>query len=288
MTDDWFDDTDLLSEDLAFDEELRAHLRSSFDAIGPSQEAEDRMLANLLAAQAAQSEQADHQAAVVEPIELPDVDEDGFKLVWNAPDKTARRRPRWRINLAAAASIAAVAISVGVMFSLGNMHSKNTAPDTVAEEATYNAESESAAPMGAEKNVSGNAAEADTVALEAVGDAAASTEESDQEQAIPNDLVFSGGAFDVTGDPSYALAVTYQEVRLYDGRVLHIAEHQGEPVIIAEEWVEDLVEEAEAFSDDGFESVKCWVYRLPVSDDGLYVVRYLEDGSAFAIRVDGT
>ena len=43
--------------------------------------------------------------------------------------------------------------------------------------------------------------------------------------------------------------------------------------------------EAEAFTEDGSDSVSCWVYRLPVSDDGLYVVRYVENGSCFAIRV---
>ena len=64
-----------------------------------------------------------------------------------------------------------------------------------------------------------------------------------------------------------------------------IEEHLGDPVIIGDEWVEGFKGDADAFTEDGKDSVRCWVYLLPVSDDGLYVVRYVQDGSCYAARI---
>ena len=111
MSETWQDD-DFTADELAFDEELQERLRMALDAAGPSEEAEERMLANLLAAQEARAAEASDAdagtAGVVEPIELPQVTviEGG---------KRGRKAPRGRrFALAAAAALAAVALGAGV------------------------------------------------------------------------------------------------------------------------------------------------------------------------------
>jgi hypothetical protein len=102
-----------------------------------------------------------------------------------------------------------------------------------------------------------------------------------------DELVASGGAFDVTTDPSYDLVVGHPVILLGGGKQLRVVWHDGEPAVIDGVWVGGLVAEAQACADDDeFDVVPCWVYALPVSEDGLYVVRYVEDGSYFAARVE--
>lgn len=243
-------DVEFTVDELAVDEELRERLRSSLDVVGPSEEAEERMLANLLAAQEA-------RAVTVEGIELPEVTViEGGKRGRGA----SRRRG---LALAAAAALAALALGVGVLSG-----------GRAAQRGEMLVQSYDAGAAATSEGVDAK----EVVADEAVSEEAA-------EDVASGELLASGGAFDETGDPSYELAVTYPEVRLYSGEVLRVEEHDGGPVIIEEKWVEQLVGEAEAFTDDGFESVGCWVYRLPASDDGLFAVRYIEGGSCFAIRL---
>ena len=290
MSETWQDD-DFTADELAFDEELQERLRMALDAAGPSEEAEERMLANLLAAQearAAEASDADAGAAgVVEPIELPQVTviEGG---------KRGRKAPRGRrFALAAAAALAAVALGAGV---IGFMTSQKNEATLQAYDAAASATSDSDAEFDAyEVDEAAGAAAPEALSAEAVSGAApeeklmadegASGGAIEGDAAEPGELFTMGGAFDASGDPSYELAVTYPEVRLATGEVLLMEEHDGGPVIIEDKWVEQLVGEAEAFTEDGSDSVSCWVYRLPVSDDGLYVVRYVENGSCFAIRV---
>ena len=290
MSETWQDD-DFTADELAFDEELQERLRRSLDVVGPSEEAEERMLANLLAAQEARAAEASDAdagtAGVVEPIELPQVTviEGG---------KRGRKAPRGRrFALAAAAALAAVALGAGV---IGFMTSQKNEATLQAYDAAASATSDSDAEFDAyEVDEAAEAAAPEALTAEAVGGAApeeklmadegASGGAIEGDAAEPEELFTMGGAFDASGDPSYGLAVTYPEVRLATGEVLLMEEYDGGPVIIEEKWVEQLVGEAEAFTEDGSDSVSCWVYRLPVSDDGLYVVRYVENGSCFAIRV---
>lgn len=291
MSETWQDD-DFTADELAFDEELQERLRMALDVAGPSEEAEERMLANLLAAQEARAAEASDAdagtAGAVEPIELPQVTviEGG---------KRGRKAPRGRrFALAAAAALAAVALGAGVIGFMTSQKNEATlqAYDTAAVSATSDSDAEFDAY---EVDEAAEAAAPEALSAEAVGGAApeeklmadegASGGAIEGDAAEPEELFTMGGAFDASGDPSYELAVTYPEVRLATGEVLLMEEHDGGPVIIEEKWVEQLVGEAEAFTEDGSDSVSCWVYRLPVSDDGLYVVRYVENGSCFAIRV---
>lgn len=292
MSETWQDD-DFTADELAFDEELQERLRMALDAAGPSEEAEERMLANLLAAQearAAEASDADAGAAgVVEPIELP-------RVTVIEGGKRGRKAPRGRrFALAAAAALAAVLLGVGVTSVMGSSQ-KNGATLQAYDATAVSATSDSDAEFDAyEVDETAEAAAPEALSAEAVGGAApeekliadegASGGAIEGDAAEPEELFTMGGAFDASGDPSYELAVTYPEVRLATGEVLLMEEHDGGPVIIEEKWVEQLVGEAEAFTKDGSDSVSCWVYRLPVSDDGLYVVRYVENGSCFAIRV---
>lgn len=294
MSEAWQDD-DFTADELAFDEELQERLRMALDAAGPSEEAEERMLANLLAAQEARvadASDADAGAAgVVEPIELPQVTviEGG---------KRGRKAPRGRrFALAAAAAFAAVALGAGVIgfmtsqkneamlqaYDASAVSATSATSDSGADFDAY--ESEGAAESALPPNLSAEAVGGAAPEEKLMADEGASGGAIEGDAAEPEELLTMGGAFDASGDPSYELAVTYPEVRLATGEVLLMEEHDGGPIIIEEKWVEQLVGEAEAFTEDGSDSVSCWVYRLPVSDDGLYVVRYVENGSCFAIRV---
>ena len=264
----------------------------ALDAAGPSEEAEERMLANLLAAQEARAAEASDAdagtAGVVEPIELPQVTviEGG---------KRGRKAPRGRrFALAAAAALAAVALGAGVIGFMTAQKNEATlqAYDTAAVSATSDSDAEfdayevdEAAGAAAPEALSAEAVSGAAPEEKLMADEGASGGAIEGDAAEPEELFTMGGAFDASGDPSYGLAVTYPEVRLATGEVLLMEEYDGGPVIIEEKWVEQLVGEAEAFTEDGSDSVSCWVYRLPVSDDGLYVVRYVENGSCFAIRV---
>ena len=291
MSETWQDD-DFTADELAFDEELQERLRMALDAAGPSEEAEERMLANLLAAQearAAEASDADAGAAgVVEPIELP-------RVTVIEGGKRGRKAPRGRrFALAAAAALAAVALGAGVIGFMTSQKNEATlqAYDTAAASATSDSDAEfdvyevdEAAGAAAPEALSAEAVSGAAPEEKLMADEGASGGAIEGDAAEPEELFTMGGAFDASGDPSYELAVTYPEVRLATGEVLLMEEHDGGPVIIEDKWVEQLVGEAEAFTEDGSDSVSCWVYRLPVSDDGLYVVRYVENGSCFAIRV---
>lgn len=318
--------------DLAFEEDLRAHLRAALEGVGPSEEAEDRMLANLMAAQAEKTREAEaaeaeaSARAVVEPIELPAAKPGrDFELLTGGAARKKRASQR-RLGLAVAASILVVALGVGVFAQMGNAYKDSGAlsssqeaevaasADEQGNEAqyegmaapSYEAESSSAevvdgdAPMmmqDAAPEAAQNARSSETGS--STSDSASKAEEPGEASAADSggafydeslsSLTANGGALIDKDDPSYPYVTAYREIHLSTGEVLAVVEHDGSAVRIDSKWVEDLVGEAQAFSEDGTTSTTCWVYRLPVSDDGLYVVRYLEDGAYYAIRVvEGT
>ncbi len=309
MTDEYLDDglfdDDLFDDDLAFDQELSARLRASLADVGPSEESERRILANLLAAQADRMGEGQQESlpVVVERISLDDLP--AGVSTWGAASPKRRRNARRirRTVFAAAAFLVVVSLGLGVFFAM-----RGVSPDVDALK-SYDATSESSADAG----VDAGAAEAvpeevlneapalgmaplgvseadEQVEAEATEEYAASSADatSDGVEAVGMDeLVASGGAFDVTTDPSYDLVVGHPVILLGGGKQLRVVWHDGEPAVIDGVWVEGLVAEAQACADDDeFDVVPCWVYALPVSEDGLYVVRYVEDGSYFAARME--
>ena len=314
--------------DLAFDEDLQAQLRAALDVAGPSEEAEDRMLANLLAAQAEKAHEAEiaeaktATASVVEPIELPETkSKRDFELLTGSAARKKRTSQR-RLGLAVAASILVVALGIGVFTQMGNAYKDSGALNSsqeaeVAEVAdeqrdatqyesaaapSYEADESSAetfdgdAPImmqdiapeamsNATSSETGSSASSSASKAEEAGSAPASDSGGAFYDESLSQLTANGGALIDKDDPSYPYVTTYREIHLSTGEVLAVVEHDGSAVRIDTKWVEDLVGEAQAFTEDGTSSMTCWVYRLPVSDDGLYVVRYLEDGAYYAIRV---
>lgn len=309
--------------DLAFDEELQAHLRAALDVAGPSEEAENRMLANLLAAQAEKNrevEAAESKAAaasVVEPIELPETkSKRDFELLTGGAARK-KRASRRRLGLAVAASILVVALGIGVFTQMGSAY-KNTEALSPSQEAEVAESADEQRDAAQYESAAAPNYEADESAVEVVDSDAPIVMQDSAPQAMQNaqssesgssskaeesggasasdsggafydetlgPLTANGGALIDKDDPSYPYVTTYREVHLSTGEVLAVVEHDGSAVRIDSKWVEDLVGEAQAFSEDGTSSMTCWVYRLPVSDDGLYVVRYLEDGAYYAIRI---
>jgi hypothetical protein len=248
------------------------------------------MLANVLAAQAERESQDVSEGASasdapgVERFGLPDVTaREGFELVEGYG--AARRRRRRVVGIAVAASIVVALAGVGL-----SLRTTNGTSDA-ASEASYEAEAPKGeeATNGAEKIVM----QSDAAAGSATLDEEEATQELDamggsivDDEAYSSDLEAMGGSFDVSADPSYELASRYQLIRLEGQFDLHIVEHDGGPGFIDREWEEGLVGEAIAYDEsDESDFVPCWVYRLPVSDDGLYVIRYIEDGSFYAARV---
>lgn len=305
MTDEYLDDglfdDDLFDDDLAFDQELSARLRASLADVGPSEESERRILANLLAAQADRMGEGQQESlpVVVERISLDDLP--AGASTWGAASPKRRRNAR-RIRhtvFAAAAFLVVASLGLGVFFAMRGARSDS------ATFKSYDATTESSGDAGAAEAAPGEAANEapalgmaplgisgadEQVEAEATEEYAASSADatSDGVEAVGMDeLVASGGAFDVTTDPSYDLVVGHPVILLGGGKQLRVVWHDGEPAVIDGVWVEGLVAEAQACADDDeFDVVPCWVYALPVSEDGLYVVRYVEDGSYFAARVE--
>ncbi|MBQ9005668.1 MAG: hypothetical protein IJ092_04760 [Atopobiaceae bacterium] len=279
---DWLYDDDA---DLAIDQEIYDRLHAALDAAGPSEEAQDRMLASLLAAQElrnASLQDVEPNGEVNGSVEYVPFTGKIANRNFTVLQGRKRRAARRTLGLAIAASflIAVLGVSVGSHILGDANQSADYAQETAAP-----AEAEA---MGSAKN---EMAETDLVSLSSEADSAEPvSEESAPDEALDSSSELdafapSGGAFDVSADPSYDLAVGYPEIRLRSGEVLKIEEHLGDPVIIGDEWVEGFKGDADAFSEDGLDSVRCWVYLLPVSDDGLYVVRYVQDGSCYAARI---
>ena len=173
------------------------------------------------------------------------------------------------------------------------LSSKDASSNAATSELYVQTDAAAEAPVSEKADAAGSAAAPDAV-FESNADASYASEPPETEEAaeeaaavpLEEELLSSGGAFDVTADPSYPYACTYQEIQMRTGEVLRIEEHDGGPVLIDPIWVEDLLGEATAVSqEDDFDVMPCWVYRLPVSDDGLYVVRYLQGGTFYAARV---
>lgn len=302
----WTDD------ELQFDEELSRHLRASLDVAGPSEEAQDRMLAHLLAAQAAREQQlasesdpavqtaaspaykrSEETVVTVKRFEIPEApkdDEEPIVISGGRARESRRKRQsavrRRYVGFGVAAAASLLIAFLGVSFALSSKDASSNAATSELYVQTDAAASEKAEAAGS------------AAAPEAVYESNADTgyanelpeteEAAEDTNAIPleEELLASGGAFDVTADPSYPYACTYQEIQMRTGEVLRIEEHNGGPVLIDPIWVEDLLGEATAVSqEDDFDVMPCWVYRLPVSDDGLYVVRYLQGGTFYAARV---
>ena len=285
-TDDGMAQGDLYEDDddFGFDLEIYERLHEALDSAGPSEEAQDRMLSKLLEAQRMHEEES-----AVDP-QVVDLNDD-FDYV-DKTDKQGqggltlvggkKRRPRSRtIALAVAASLmlAVMGVSVASQANKASSSAADYAQETaVPSETDVGASPKELAPEAESVSYSSEEVATGSAVDEATGGAI----ESDSELEM---FEQSGGAFDVSSDPSYELAVAYPEIRLRSGEVLMIEEHLGDPVIIGDEWVEGFKGDADAFSEDGKDSVRCWVYLLPVSDDGLYVVRYVQDGSCYAARV---
>lgn len=260
-------------DDIAFDQEFSEKLRQALDVEVPTPEAEERMLATLLAAQqerVAQDGQDDVavDSADIARFELPEVSaKEGFELVEGYGARQQRKRRRV-VGLAVAASIVIALVNVGIVIR-ANKAESGAASDMQYESAEATSEETSSSDKAGAEVIVVN----ETVALPV-------------DEGLVPEMEAMGGGFDVTGDPSYALASTYQLIYLEGMFDLRIEEHDGGPVLIDRQWEEGFVGEAIAYNEaDESDSVPCWVYRLPVSEDGLYVVRYLEDGSFFAARV---
>ena len=280
--------------DMELDLEIRERLKEALDAAGPSEEVQDRMLANLLAAQAEREaaldadEQDDASNVGVDYAAATEKDpHGGFTVLGGRRRGTARRA----LGLAVAASLllAVLGVTVGSLAGKGSSQAANYAQESAVPSDSYAAtpnKEQMDADAPAELSSEEESAVMDSVEADAVE---SRSDEGPVGGAIEQPSEFdpfasSGGAFDVSSDPSYDLAVGYPEIRLRSGEVLMIEEHQGDPVIIGDEWVEGFKGDADAFSEDGKDSVRCWVYLLPVSDDGLYVVRYVQEGSCYAAR----
>lgn len=277
-----YDDVD---ED-GFDQEIYERLHAALDSAGPSEEAQDRMLANLLAAQMA------HGAARPEAVEAVELNShidkvgmtdqpvaEGLSVLEGGKRKGARRLRTLGLAVAASVVLAVLGVSVASRINGTSYQAADSAQEKVASAGSeadgFEEEASEAVPVAL------SAEEAPSDSLSDTPDAGGALEPPAELETFEQ----SGGAFDVHEDPSYDLAVGYPEIRLRTGEVLMIEKHLGEPVIIGDEWVEGFKGDADAFSEDGLDSVRCWVYLLPVSDDGLYVVRYVQDGSCYAVRI---
>lgn len=259
--------------DPEFDLELSGRLRPALDAVGPSEEAVGRMLANLLAAQAARREAGDAPMEPVVTVPAPTGSAEPPKPATpsdprpvEGPATRGRRRAAVGIYLAAAASIVLAVVVIGVWGTASPESSASMSADYAVSQD---------APAGVDAGE----------ASEDVGDATSggSTEESaggpsgGEEAGQEDARAYStdeAGAFDGAG----SLAQGYPDILLPTGERFVVETRDGLPVAVDPASVGDFLGEGTARSEDGLGNVPCQVYGLVDRDGGSYAVRF-DDGT---------
>lgn len=233
------------------DERLGRLVRDAFDSVGPTEEAEDRMLAAILAHASERGQDADDD---------PRGDEPTLTVVGGGKRPIRRRRP-WLVALPAAACLV-IALVAGIS-SLGGEDGKSAAvtSEESAVEYAYDLDAgagsgEEAAPKEAEESVVTNGTYGDVDEEMDSYEAA----EADAAEAETEGLVVVPWASDLDTDAPIVLD---------GGSELHLVLSDGEPVPVADDDVVGYVGSATAAARDGG-VVTCEVYDT--ADGGFAVL----------------
>lgn len=254
----------------SFDSDFADRLFDAYEAIEPTAEAEDRMLANILAAQQAKETTDSSVPETTGPAFVEaNVDTPVPAPLPVTPVRKHSSRRGTRIWLPVAATVLLGAVAVGVIMNAVS-NSKN---------------SQLAAPTE-------QAVTADTTAVEAeyaVGAASTDLEHAAETSMMAEDMGYAGEA-DIA-EPSGAVPSNGYDtaesstanrpappsdcarIELPDGTMLELAYDSGAPVALSQQDCGAEVGEAVAWNESGSDSISCVVYRRAGSPTE-YVVNY--------------
>lgn len=254
-----------------FDDELEAQVKAAFDGIAPSDDAQERMLANLLAYEAqvqgltargdvpSESGEAEVSAKAevalepeAEAIETKDATESVAKIV--EMPKTKRRVRPWHVLVPVAAVLAVVGVVVALSPQMN--FSALFAPERAAVEAVP-----------------------EDTAVEAVAEGAAveaTPENADVEAVVQQDVLDAASNTGV----EQSWARDFYTIELEDGTVLEIDSHAS-PVAVDASMAGNLLEEAIAINEAADASIACNVYASRIDKEG-YLVSFLGSNAYFS------
>ena len=246
----------------AFDELVRG----AYEAIDPSPEAEERMLANILAAQRAKDTAAGDTSAETAEVASP-----SLAPVTPLPSKPARKRSSHtiRILLPVAATVLVGAVAVGViMSSVG----ENKAAGIAASPAQVDMVSDNAAR---EANELGDYATED-MAVDADEYSAFETT-GYTDSALDASSMNEPASGSMPNPPSY-----YPVVVLPNGEEFELVFENGAPVTLPQQERGEMVGDATAWNDARTDSLPCTVYHRS-GNSSEFVINY-GDATYFLAR----